>query len=66
MDHIRNKELLSIDEAIYKELEAFIGKLRVDLKKAHPTVSTEYIQEVIDITLEEALGWTWTLTEKVV
>ena len=53
------EDLLAVDEYIVAELESFLEGLRESARQLHPTVSKEYIEEVIDITLEEAAGWDW-------
>lgn len=53
------EDLLEVDDFIVRELESFLAGLREQAMQLHPKVSKEYIEEVIDITLEESAEWEW-------
>jgi hypothetical protein len=53
------EDLLAVDDFIAKELSEFLEGLREQAMQLHPKVSKEYIEEVIDITLEESAEWEW-------
>lgn len=55
----RTRELILVDDDITDSISMFLRNLRDELIAKHPKVGKDYIEEVIDLTLEEAAEWEW-------